>query len=133
MPRIARDGRIGRHCRAIGSAVLLVATAICTSDAAAREAARSQLGPLAESTSAGEGRVILRIPQPTVRIGLSGSGRVVTLSSTGGLHIVDRETGQDAWKHLLRGVVRVVLERGGEPGGTAVFQVQVASLASREE
>ena len=123
---------------AFGAAAMLALAVIRTPDAAAREPAprepaKAQLGPLAERTSAGEGRVILKIAQPTVRIGLSGNGRAVTLSSMGGLHIVDRETGQDAWKHLHRGVVRVVLEKGGDPADAAVFQVQVASLASREE
>ncbi len=93
---------------------------------------RARLGPFGDRPRGG-GPVALRLKQPTVRIGLAGDGRVVRLRSAGGLHIVDRETGRDVWKHLHRGEVRVVIKRGGAPEPPAVFRVQVASLASAEE
>ncbi len=68
-----------------------------------------------------------------MRIGLAGDGRTVTLESSGGLYIVDRDSGRDVWKHLHKGVVRVVLQRGVAPEPPAEFQVQVASLISEEE
>ncbi len=68
-----------------------------------------------------------------MRIGLAGDSRTVTLESSGGLYIVDRDSGRDVWKHLHKGVVRVVLQRGVAPEPPAEFQVQVASLTSEEE
>lgn len=75
----------------------------------------------------------MRLAEPIVRIGLGGDGRSASLSSQGGLHIVDRETGRDIWKHLHKGTVHAVLETGREPAPPPVFRVQVASLAEREE
>jgi len=68
----------------------------------------------------------------TVRIGLTGNGQTVELSAEGGVHITDRDTGRDVWKHVLQGPTRVVLERrGAEPA--PVFSVQVASIADKEQ
>jgi len=66
----------------------------------------------------------------TVRIGLTGDGRTVELQAEGGLHVRDRNSGKDVWKHVLQGPTRVVLERrGAEPA--AVFSVQVTSMADK--
>ena len=122
------------------SALLLLAA--CAAAALAREASppvvmaattpRVKLGPLADRPRGG-GKVTVHLAPPTVRIGLSGDGRSVTLDSAGGFYIVDRETGRDVWKHLHKGRVIVVLERGSGPAEAPLFRVQVASLTSEEE
>ncbi|MGH9870162.1 MAG: SpoIID/LytB domain-containing protein, partial [Candidatus Polarisedimenticolia bacterium] len=91
-----------------------------------------KLGPLAERPRSG-GKVLTHLSAPTMRIGLTGDGRTVTLDSAGGLYVVDRETGRDVWKHIHKGPLRVVLERGSDAEAQTVYRVQVASLASREE
>lgn len=75
----------------------------------------------------------LKLAAPTVRIGLSGDGKIILLQSAGGLHVVDPESGRDLWKHVHRGPLRVVLERSDAPEPPSIFRVQVASLTSREE
>lgn len=103
--------------------------------AAASSAAREprvRLGPLADRPRGG-GKVTVHLQSPTVRIGLTGDGKTVSLESSGGLYVVDRDSGRDVWKHIHRGVLRVVLERGGVTEPAPVFRVQVASLASEQE
>jgi len=52
----------------------------------------------------------------------------VTLSSSGGFHLVDRETGRDLWKRMHVGPIHVVLQfKSGAPSSR--FRVQVASLS----
>ena len=138
MPRIGSGPFMPHHCRSRGAALagLAMALCLCVSQASAAPeaapAARVKLGPLGDRPRSG-GKVSLRLAPPTVRIGLSGDGRSVGLESSGGLYIVDRDTGRDVWKHLHRGPVRVVLDRGGAPEPQSIFRVQVASLASQEE
>ena len=123
----------GNREKAFVIACLLLAAGLAT--AASPESAhepRVRLGPLADRPRGG-GKAVLHLTSPTVRIGLTGDGRTLSVESSGGLYVVDRETGRDVWKHIHRGILRVVLERGGVAAPAPVFRVQVASLASEQE
>jgi stage II sporulation protein D len=132
-------GSMARHIkrRALAAPVTaaLIAAALGAAAWQPSPAASSQatvrLGPLADRPRSG-GPVRLKLAEPTVRIGLTGDGRAVMLESAGGLYVVDRQTGRDVWKHIHKGPLRIVLERGGAES-QPVYLVQVASLASREE
>jgi stage II sporulation protein D len=75
--------------------------------------------------------VTLAIPGPLVRIGLTTDRRHLTLSSGGGFHLVDADTGSDLWRKRHQGPVHIVLQhRNGGPASR--YRVQVASLKDRE-
>src|SRR5262245_47582762 len=108
---------------ALALLTLLTILTMAGGDAArSAEAPRARLGPLAERPRGG-GRIDLSLKPPVARIGLTGDGRTVSLDSAGGLYIVDRQNGRDVWKHIHKGPVRVVLERGGAPDAAAIFSV----------
>ncbi|HZI92743.1 MAG TPA: SpoIID/LytB domain-containing protein, partial [Patescibacteria group bacterium] len=115
-----------------GTFLSAAAAVLVVAQAAAAETPRTRLGPLGERPRGG-GRVTLNLKSPTARIGLTGDDRILSLDSAGGLYIVDRDTGRDVWKHIHKGPVRIVLERGGAPESSPIYRVQVASLASQEE
>jgi len=98
---------------------------------AAAAADRIELGPLATRERAG-GAVVLAIPGPIVRVGLSTDPRRLTLSSDGGFHLVDAKTGRDLWRRTHSGDLHVVLEPKDGLSSTR-FRVQVASLRDPEE
>lgn len=128
--------------RAVRTFLLAAAflAALASGSASARQAGSSPpaqaaprtvaIGPLA-SRPQGGGAVRLAIPGPLVRIGLTTDRRHLTLSSGGGFHLVDADTGSDLWKKRHQGPVHIVLQhRNGGPASR--YRVQVASLKERE-
>ena len=127
--------RGGGTARLIAAALILFvasagALAAPPKAATPADAPPQELGPLATRPRGG-GAVTLKISPPLVRVGLTTDGRRVTLSSTGGFHLVDPKTGRDLWRRTHRGDLHIVLERkGGEP--TRWFRVQIASLSDMD-
>ena len=68
---------------------------------------------------------------PTIRIGLITDAEEIRISSTGDYYLL--ENVPETSKQLIRGDIRIRVERDGETGKNVVcFRIQVASLQSRE-